>query len=791
MFELGDIGSVITGVVNEKVAGWYNEKPGMFIVVRQEAGANMVETAARVRAAMPQLEKWLPPAIKISLALDRTDTMVDTNANAQRTLLLSMIAVALVILLFLRDIRSALTPTIAIPISVIGTLGLMYIYGFTLNIISLNALMACVAFVVDDAIVVIENIARHHKIGLSPTDAVLIGTRKVAFTIVAITGSLVAALLPLMLVSGVVGQYLREFSVTLSSAIVISAIVSLTLTPVMCANFLKGELRQDIAGWRGRQFPISHIDRLAELFVAKYSASLRWVLARPLIIVAVIVTVTLATVLLYIFAPKGFMPPLDSGIIAGNTEASADISFASMSEHQKAVVQAIRDDPAVLSVVSYIGSATEPTATNNSRIFVLLKPLGERPSLRDVIARLRPQLSQIAGIKTYLQSVEDLGIGSREGKGQFQFTLQYDDWTELEKYSQVLVNRLRDIPELVDVGTDQRGRGLQTFLEIDRDRASVMGVTPQAIDDALYSAFGQRQVSTVYTDVDQFEVILEAEQVGQRDLSELQKIWVTSTGGDRVPLSSVTRSVTKTTSLAVSHQGQFPASTITFNLAPNVALSTATSRIRQEISKLRLPPGLRTSFEGTALAYTKSSGSEPWLILAAVLTIYVVLGVLYESYIHPLTIISSLPTAGFGGLLALVICRQEFTLICFVGLILLLGIVKKNAIMMVNFALTAQHDGANARDAIYQACLLRFRPIVMTTLTALIGSLPLAFATGSGSSALRPFGIMIIGGLISSQILTLYTTPAIYLYMDRLRRWFRVRTRRIATNQKVASLKSR
>jgi multidrug efflux pump subunit AcrB len=582
----------------------------------------------------------------------------------------------------------------------------------------------------------------------------------------------VAALLPLILVSGVVGQFLREFSGTLSCAIVISAVVSLTLTPVMCANLLKPDRRLHGPTPRRSLGLMSPIDRLADVIAAGYSLSLRWVLTRHLIIAVVAVVVTLATVLLYIVIPKGFLSAQDSGIIAGITEGSEDISFAAMREHQKEVVQVIRNDPAVLSVVSYLGTANETTATNNSRFYIMLKPFEERVRIQDVIARLRPQLAQIPGISTYLQTVEDLYVGAREGKASFQFTLQHDDWSELNKYYQIVVARLQQIPELMDVGGDQRNRGLQTFLEIDRDRASMLGVTPQAIDEALYSAFGQPQVSRVYTDVDQFQIVLELEQTGERDVSELQQIWISSESGDQVPLSSVTRVVAKTTSLSVSHQGQFPAITISFNLAPDVALSTATSRIREEVEKLRLPPGLRASFEGTVRVFMSSSGSEPWLVLAAVLTIYIVLGVLYESYVHPLTILSSLPAAGIGGLLAVIICRQEFTLACFVALILLLGIVKKNAIMMVDFARAAERSGTDAQEAIYQACLLRFRPIVMTTMTAMIGALPLALDTGSASAIRQSLGIVIIGGLITSQFLTLYTTPVIYIYMDRLGRWF-------------------
>ncbi|HEY7243939.1 MAG TPA: efflux RND transporter permease subunit [Xanthobacteraceae bacterium] len=772
---LGNLAKVAPSVVNDRVAGWLNDKPAMFVVVQREAGANAVQTAERVRAVLPQLQKWLPPAIKVAVLADRTDTIRARIADAQWVLLITTIVVALVILLFLRSVRAALMPTVAIPVSIVGTVGLMFLFGFTLNDISLAALTVCVGFVVDDAIVVIENVARHREMGLSPNEAALIGTRQVTFTIVSITGSLVAALVPLILVSGVVGQFLREFSVTLSSAIVISAVVSLTLTPVMCAKLVKREGRLRDPGQRGLLTSMACIDRLADFIVAGYAASLRWVLRRHAVIGVIAVATTLVTIVLYVVVPKGFLPPQDSGVIAGIGEASQDVSFTAMTEHQKAVVQVILDDPAVLSVVSYIGTSGEPASTNKSRFYVALKPFEQRPSLEDVITRLRPQLAQIAGISTYLQSLEDVYVGAREGKGKFQFTLQDDDWSELERYYQLVIARLREIPGLMDVGSDQRTRGLQTFLEIDRDRASTLGVTPQAIDDALYSSFGQRQVSRVYTDADQFQVVLEIEQTGSRDPAELQRVWISSDKGDQVPLSSVTRAVTKTTALSISHQGQFPAITITFNLAPNVALSTATNRIRQEVEKLKLPPGLRTSFEGTARAFASSSGSEPWLILAAVLTIYIVLGVLYESYVHPLTILSSLPAAGIGGILAVMITGRQFTLICFVALILLLGIVKKNAIMMVDFALAAERSGTKTQDAIYQACLIRFRPIIMTTMTALIGSLPLALDTGEGSAIRQSFGIVIIGGLITSQLLTLYTTPVIYIYMDRVGRWFRQR----------------
>ena len=554
----------------------------------------------------------------------------------------------------------------------------------------------------------------------------------------------------------------------------------------MCANLLTDERIQRVnplhhaPGSNGFRALLLQIDRIADAVAALYAVTLRWVLTRHLVIAAIMVTVTVCTVLLYIAIPKGFLPSQDTGIISGFTEASQDISFSAMREHQRAVMQVILEDPAVLNVTSYIGSTSGPSL-GSSRIFIALKPIEQRVSLQEVIARLRPQLAQVAGIATYLQSVEDVGVGAREGTGRFQFTLQHDDWDELNAHYQKVIERLRQIPELKDVGSDQRSRGLQTFLEIDRDRAGILRVTPQAIDDALYSAFGQRQVSTVYTTADQFQVILESDLAGQRDLSALQRIWVSSAAGGQVPLSSVTRMTTNTASLSIAHQGQFPAITISFNLAPDIALGKAIDRIKQEVDELRLPPGLRTSFEGTARAFRSASGSEPWLILAAVLTIYIVLGVLYESYVHPLTILSSLPCAGIGGLLALFVLGQEFTLICFVGLILLLGIVKKNAIMMVDFALAAERSGAKSEDAIYRACLMRFRPIVMTTMTALIGSLPLAFDTGAGFEIRRSFGIMIIGGLITSQIFTLYTTPVMYIYMDRFGRWFRGRARRRQT----------
>ncbi len=779
LIRLSDIAEVSDGVADERVAGWYNTSRALFILVQRDVGANIVATAERVNARLPQLLRWLPPAIKISMVADRTFKIRETLIESWKTMFVTTICVVGMIVLALRDWRASMIPIVAIPVSLLGTLTVMNVLDYSVDTISLTALTVCVGFVVDDAVVMLENIARFREAGYSRMEATIRGSREISFTIVSITISLLAALLPLVLVSGVIGEFLREFSVTLIAAIGISGVLSLTLTPVMCANLLSETETPTGAASRGGV--LGSIDKLGHSAYRFYERTLALALRRERIVLLGTIGLTALTVFLYIYVPKGFLPSLDSGIISGFTEAGQDLSFTAMGDRQLAVSRVILSDPAVENVTSYIGTATG-AAAGTGRLFITLKPRDQRDPMPEIVNRLRPKLSQITGISTYLRSVDDVGVGAREGKGQFQFTLQADDWEALERFYPRALERLSQLPELRDVASDQLSHGLQLMLQMDRDRASLLSVSAQSIDEALYDAFGQRQITMVSRDFNQYRVVMEVGAQSRSDPASLDQLYVSTEQRMQVPLRTVTKRENGTTALAISHEGQFPAVTIAFNLRPGVALSQAVDAIQTAINELNLPAGVRSSFEGNARAFASSSGSEPWLIVAAFLTIYIVLGILYESYIHPLTILSSLPPAGLGALLAVIICRTEFTLLSFVGLVLLIGIVKKNAIMMIDVALVRERrDGASPRDAIYHACLLRFRPIMMTTLTALIGALPLALDSGAGAELRRSFGIVVVGGLIASQALTLYTTPVIYLFMDRLRhlRWPRLTRRHL------------
>jgi hydrophobe/amphiphile efflux-1 (HAE1) family protein len=783
---LSDVADVTDDVADERVAGWFNNRRALFVLVQREAGANIVATAERVNAMLPQLLRWLPPSIKVSVVADRTYKIKETIIESWKTMLVTSICVVGMIFLTLRDWRASIVPTVAIPISLLGTFIVMDWLDYSIDTISLTALTVCVGFVVDDAIVMIENIARFREAGFSRMEATIRGAREISFTIISITVSLVAALLPLILVPGVIGQFLREFSVTLCAAIVISGIVSLTLTPVMCANFLS--LHQPTGDGLSRNWFLNLCERFGHWTYRVYERTLSLALTYSGTVLLTAIILTGVTVYLYIKVPKGFLPTQDTGIISGVTEGGQDLSFNAMCDRQLAVSRVVLQDTAVESVTSYIGTSTG-TAAGTGRLFITLKPRAERDSMPEVIERLRAPLAALTGISTYLRSIDDVGVGAREGKGRFQFTLQADDWNSLERFYPRALETLKNLPQLRDVSSDQRSKGLQVMLRMDRDRASLLNVSARSIDDALYDSFGQRQIATVMRDFDQFQVVMEVGAVDRSDPTSLDRMFVRSDDGAQVPLRTVTTRENGTTALSIAHQGQFPAVTIAFNLAPGAALSEAVASIRTAIDALELPPGVRATFEGNARAFASSSGSEPWLILAAFLTIYIVLGILYESYIHPLTIISSLPPAGLGALLAALVCRIEFTLLSFVGLVLLLGIVKKNAILMIDVAIVRERrDGASPRDAIFYACLLRFRPIMMTTLTALIGALPLALDTGAGAELRRSFGIVVVGGLMVSQVLTLYTTPVIYLFMERLRqkRW-RWTSRRTSLPREPAS----
>lgn len=774
---LGDIGTVTDSVVDTRVGGWLNGEPAMFVFVQRKAGANIVAMVDRVHEALPQIRRWLPPSIHIDIIADRTVTIRGTLLDAQLTFLATTVLVIGTILLFLRDTRATLIAGMSIPVALAGTFITMYFLDYSLDLISLTALTVAIAFVIDDSIVMVENIARFRELGFGRLEATVRGASQIGFTIVAITLSLVAAFIPFLMFPGVIGIIMREFSVTLCVAILISAVVSLTLTPALAARFLKvheGEPREGRLG-RGIQWSF---DRLLD----GYARSLRVALDHRRLMLFLTALCAVGTIALYAIMPSGFMPTQDTGVIIGISEAPPDTSFSAMRQRQIAVAKAIREHPGVENVTSSIGTTSVDTgggaaSVSTGRFYVMLKPRSERGSVTEIIDELREALSALPSTRTYLQPVEDLNVGAREGKGQYQFTLQDENWEELDHWFDVLFARFRALPELRDVGADLQNGGLQVILDIDRDRAAQLGISPQVIDDTLYSAFGQRRVSTIYATTDQYYVVLEVDANLQAEIDTLQSVYVKAPDGSQIPLRAVTRTSEGETALVIPHQGEFPSVTISFNLAPGIALNQAMAKIKETVAELRPPGTLRTSFEGKAGAFASSSGSEPYLLLAAILTIYIVLGVLYESYVHPFTILSTVPSAGLGALLALLLSGQQLSLIAFIGIILLVGIVKKNAILMIDFALSAERtEGLSSAEAIYKACVLRFRPIVMTNLAAIVGALPLALGTGPGYEIRQPLGYAIIGGLMVSGILNLYTTPVIYLYMD----WFRRRRERKA-----------
>jgi multidrug efflux pump len=761
---LSDVADAVDDAENVKQAAWMNEDPAVIVNIQRQPGSNVIDVVDRIKKTLPQIERSLPSSVKVTILTDRTTTIRASVEDVQSELMLAVALVVMVIFLFLRNAAATSIPSVAVPLSIVGSFGVIYLLGFSLNNLTMMALTIATGFVVDDAIVMIENISRYLEQGASPVEAALKGSEQIAFTIMSLTISLVAVLIPLLFMGDVVGRLFREFAVTLGVTIVISAIVSLTLTPMMCAKLLK---RQP-AGGRNRLFQRSQqvFDDIIEL----YGKSLKWALAHQKATLLIAAGTLVFTVLLYIWIPKGFFPTQDTGIIMGISEAPQWTSFSAMAERQQALAKIILQDPAVESLSSFIGVDGVNTTLNSGRIMINLKPPRERGlDAGEVIRRLQPEIDKLNGIKLFMQPVQDLTVESRISRTQYQYSLEDPDFDELNLWTPRLVEKLGELPELRDVSSDQQDRGLQVNLDIDRVTASRLGITPQLIDDTLYDAFGQRQVSTMFTQLNQYRVILEVKPEFRRNPENLKSIYMRGSGGGQVPLDSVVRIRETTGPLVISHQGQFPATNISFNLAPGASLGEAVDSINKASAELGLPASIRGSFQGAAQAFQSSLGNEALLILAALITVYIVLGVLYESYIHPVTILSTLPSAGVGALLALMICRGDFNIIALIGIILLIGIVKKNGIMMVDFALSAERkEGMAPVDAIYQACLLRFRPIMMTTMAALLAALPLALGSGMGSELRHPLGISIIGGLVFSQILTLYTTPVIYLWFDRL-----------------------
>ncbi len=765
---LSDVATAVDDVENNKLAAWKDEEPAVIVNIQRQPGANIIEVVDRVKRLMPQLESALPRSIAVSTLTDRTLTIRASVRDIQLELLLTVALVVAVIFVFLRSLAATVIPSVAVPLSIVGTFGVMYLLGYSLNNLSLMALTISTGFVVDDAIVMIENIARYIEAGEPPFEAALRGAGEISFTILSLSISLVAVLIPLLFMGEVVGRLFREFAVTLSVTIVISAFVSLTLTPMMSARLLRHRPESE----QSRIFRAS--ERAFEAVIGAYASTLRRVLRhQPATLLVAAATLAL-TVVLYVVIPKGFFPVQDTGLILGISEAPQSISFAAMADRQQALVRVLLADPAVESVSSFIGIDGTNATLNSGRVQINLRPLEERRiGASELIHRLRPALAKVTGIQLFMQPVQDLSVDVRVSRTQFQYSLEDPSAEELSAWVPRLVARLEAVPILRDVASDMLDRGLQAKLVIDRDTASRLGITPQLLDDTLYDAFGQRQVSTMFTQLNQYKVVLEVSPRFQRSLDDLGKIYVRSQLGGEVPLSAFTRVERRTAPLAVNHQGQFPSATISFNLARGASLGDAVRAIDDARRELELPASIAAGFQGTAEAFRASLRNEPLLILAAVVTVYIVLGALYESYVHPVTILSTLPSATVGALLALMLFRIDLGVIGLIGIILLIGIVKKNAIMMIDFALEAQRsEGRAADDAIYQACLLRFRPILMTTMAALLGALPLALGSGMGAELRRPLGITIIGGMIFSQVLTLYTTPVIYLAFERLGRFF-------------------
>ncbi|HXW57462.1 MAG TPA: efflux RND transporter permease subunit [Candidatus Cybelea sp.] len=827
--KLSDVAKIVSAPENLYEAAWMNTTPAVIVNIQRQPGANIIQVVDRIKALLPYLQGNLPASVNVQILTDRTTTIRASVRDVEFELMLTVALVVMVIFLFLRNIPATIIPSVAVPLSLIGTFGVMYFAGYSLNNLTLMALTISTGFVVDDAIVMIENIVRFLEEGDTPLQAALKGSEQIGFTIISLTVSLIAVLIPLLFMGDIVGRLFREFAVTLAVTILVSAVVSLTLTPMMCSKIL----HRTSASEQGRFYRAS--ERAFDRIIEFYGRTLQWVLGHQTETLLVAVGTLVLTIWLYIIVPKGFFPVQDTGIIMGISEAPPSISFSAMSEQQQELAKVILKDPAVENLSSFIGIDGINTTLNTGRIMIDLKPLEERKiSASDVIRRLEPELEKVEGITLYMQPVQDLTVEDRVSRTQYQYTLEDPDVNELTHWTNRLMAKLREVPELHDLATDQQNGALRENLVVDRVTASRLGITPEMIDETLYDAFGQRQISTMYTQLNQYHIVLETLPQFQSSPSKLNDIYirsalaptssgtavgansngvvtasssgttssgangpagpggsptsgtinppaVTSTAGAAVPLSTFAHFEQTVGPLTINHQGQFPVVTISFNLAPDASLGTATDAIEAAQKSLNMPLSIQAAFQGTAASFRNSLANEPLLILAAIVTVYIVLGVLYESYIHPITILSTLPSAGVGAILALIICRSELSIVALIGIILLIGIVKKNAIMMIDFALEAERkEGKNSVDAIYQACLLRFRPIMMTTMAALLGALPLALGTGIGSELRRPLGISIVGGLLISQVLTLYTTPVVYIYFDRLAQRF---ARRRATDE--------
>ena len=762
---LSDVGDVVDSVQDVRNAGEANGRPAVLLIINREPNANILETVQRIRDLTPWLQASIPAAAELGVAMERTSTIRASLAEVEKTLIIAVALVILVVFAFLRRLRATLIPAVAVPVSIIGTFGFMYLAGFSLNNLSLMALIVATGFVVDDAIVVLENATRHIEAGMAPMQAALMSAREVGFTVVSMSLSLIAVFIPILFMGDIVGRLFREFAITLSVAILVSLVASLTLTPMMCARLLSAGPRD-----HGRLYRTT--ERAFDAIKDRYARSLRWALAHPLIMVAVLIAAVGLNVYLYVAIPKGFFPTQDTGRLVGFIRADQTASFQSMQEKMNTMVRIVRGDPAIDTVTAVTGGGFG--ARNSGFMFVSLKPLDQRPSADLVVARLRPQMAKVAGANLFLVPVQDVRVGGRQASGTYQYTLQSEDLDALRLWTTRLQNALQNVPQLADVTSDQETRGLQAMVVIDRPTAARLGITPDLIDQTLGNAFGQSVVSTIYTERNQYRVVMEVDPRFAQGPEALKDVYINTPAGETVPLSAVARDDYSNAPLSVNHQGQFAAATISFNLPVGVSLSEASAAINDMSARIGVPANVYGSFQGTARSFQTTLARQPWLILAAILTMYLVLGILYESTVHPLTILSTLPSAGLGALLALIAFKAEFTIIALIAVFLLIGLVKKNAILMVDFALDAERAGKTPQQAIYDACLLRFRPIMMTTMAALLGALPLVLRHGDGAELRQPLGIAIVGGLILSQLLTLYTTPVVYLYVDRFNRhWTR------------------